>query len=400
MLIHDILKLGTVVILLFPVGVAAVYLSHILAKVIHSVDIPDNVRKGHKIPTPSTGGIGIFATFIIGFFILHYMPVFDISERYLAFIPYLAVSMFLMAGTGLYDDLYGLSSKPKFTMQTIASVITIYGLDQTLIGAGTAYAEMSLAAKLLLYGLFLIWIVANCNAINLIDGVDGLAGLVTLSIIMGLVVIATYWAEYNTILILVPLAAAIVSFLIFNRPPASIFMGDTGSLLIGYILPVSAIIICLNCPHWSYNLIFVVIFGVPLLDTVTSILRRNRMGISVFESDNNHAHHIIQRKFKSPNVAVLVMVSISLLLQAFGLWMATIETVIGMFLSFGFIFMTATAFLVYYYINLMNKNSYFRVKYVNEAICNCSDEDFEVAKQDEIKSRTNKSKMATNNMTL
>ena len=366
MYLKHVMLLSLAMSFLFLFGIMAIYLCHHLASTIKSIDIPDNLRKGHKIPTPSTGGIGIFLTFLVGLIFALKQPVYAFSDELLSFAPYFLFSICLIAATGFYDDVKGLSSKPKFTLQIAASLIIVVGLDQTLLASSITYSELPIYTKLLLHSLFILWIVANCNAVNLIDGVDGLAGSIALTIIAGLCALAGYWGQYDMILILLPLAAAILPFLVFNRPPASIFMGDTGSLLIGFVLPVLALVIGLNSPHWSYNIILIAFFGVPLLDTVTSIFRRVSMGINIFESDNNHAHHVIQRKYKSPGMAILVMVALSIIFQTYGLWLATLTTVADMVIAVGTFILSAASFVVYYYLNLMNKNSYFRLKYINE----------------------------------
>ena len=353
MYLKHVMLLSSAMSFLFLFGIMAIYLCHHLARAIKSIDIPDNLRKGHKMPTPSTGGIGIFLTFLMGFTLALKQPVYAFSDELISFVPYFLFSVCLIAATGFYDDVKGLSSKPKFTLQIAASLIIVVGLDQTLLASSITYSELSLYTKLLLHGLFILWIVANCNAVNLIDGVDGLAGSIALTIIAGLCALAGYWGQYDMILILLPLAAAILPFLVFNRPPASIFMGDTGSLLIGFVLPVLALVIGLNSPHWSYNIILIAFFGVPLLDTVTSIFRRFSMGKNIFESDIFHLHHELERKHQSSGIVVLIMGGVSIMMQGYGFWLATLASRNEVIIALGILILSAFGFVGYYYRNLI-----------------------------------------------
>ena len=342
----------------FLLGLIATYLCHPLAELISFIDDPDNIRKFHHIPTPSTGGIGMAVAFSTGLALILLYAEHLLTDSLYKFIPYFAASGAIIVLTGIKDDFHGLSSKPKFFMQTMASLIIIVGLHNTYFVTHSSVLGWGYAYQVILYALFALWIVSNCNSINLIDGVDALAGSVSLSIIAGIGALAFMWSVVDVVPFLIPMGFAIAAFLLFNRPPASIFMGDSGSMLIGLTLAVCSIIVGLQAPHWMYGLSLIILFGMPLSDTILSIVRRLKSSMNPFESDSNHLHHVIQRYYKSPYMAVFIMTSLSTIFVILGVLLANTNNATLFFAAYGLLLALFLLTTVIYSYNL-DKSSTF-----------------------------------------
>jgi len=154
-----------------------------------------------------------------------------------------------------------------------------------------------------------LWIVGITNAFNLLDNMDGLSAGVAMIVSVILLIVAVQTAQYFLAALLLVLLGSIVGFLIYNFPPASIFMGDTGSLFIGYMLAASAVLLTFYKEGYGLFPIVVplIVFCVPLFDTAGVILIRLRAGRSIFEADKNHFSHRLVRLGMTPRKAVLVI---------------------------------------------------------------------------------------------
>jgi UDP-GlcNAc:undecaprenyl-phosphate GlcNAc-1-phosphate transferase len=214
-------------------------------------------------------------------------------------------------------------------MQIMSGLVLITGLHLHIVPSIASYAQLPVYLLLPIYMAMLFWIVAVCNMINLVDGVDGLASSIALVILFGLAWIGQSWETAAASWIIYPLIGAIGAFLIFNKPPASIFMGDTGSLMIGFSLASATILLVLYATHWMYSLSLILLFGVPMIDTLLSIIRRVKEGQNPFESDSNHLHHIIQRHYNGPAMAIIILGGVSMLLVMLGILLAnTIDPIL------------------------------------------------------------------------
>ena len=298
------------------VGLCLTQFSYVVAKAKDLNDHPDDDRKLHNEPTPHTGGMGIGIAFLLGVFVIMVINGIEASEYFKSFLWYFLAGSFVMYLTGVYDDLFGMSSKPKFAMQTIASIVVMVGFHNEYLIHYETYTEAGLGFRLIIYGAILFWMLATTNMINLIDGVDGLAGSISLTVLGAFMFIAITWQAPELAVIATPLAAAIIAFLNFNKPPASIFMGDTGSLLIGFSIGVSGVVLAFYAPNYKFSFSLLLVMAVPAIDTLFSIIRRLKMGINPFESDHFHIHHILQTYFRSPALTVLAL---SVLSGIFGL---------------------------------------------------------------------------------
>lgn len=266
-----------------------------LAFIVGATDKP-NYRKVHQKIMPRLGGLAIYISFIIGLLVLH--P----GAPYAAQI---VIGSIIIIITGILDDIYELSAKVKFIAQiSAASVVVIWGgvhvqFINLPFGGHVEFGYLSIP-------LTIIWIVGITNAINLIDGLDGLAAgvssiaLITISgmaIIMG--------DGYVTAVASIVLASTL-GFLFYNFHPAKIFMGDTGALFLGYMISVLSLLGFKNVTIISF-IVPIIILGVPISDTFFAILRRivNKKPLSA--PDKSHLHHCLLRSGFTHRQTVLII---------------------------------------------------------------------------------------------
>ena len=281
-----------------------------------AIDMPgvagtDSERHLHTTPTPRMGGLAIF----LGFYCS--MAAFvTINPQQSAMLLGAAVIVLL----GMVDDVRGLSAKVKLAVQIVAAVIAVSGGSViNYVSVPTWISESGhLNLGWLSVPVTVVWIVLITNAVNLIDGLDGLAcGVSTISS-MTMLVIALTVAEPDVALLMAALAGGCIGFLPYNLNPAKIFMGDTGSTFLGFILATVSI----EGLFKSYAIIsFAVPFlmlGLPIFDTCFAILRRVSHGQSPMAPDRGHIHHrLIDMGFNQKQaVAVLYVISAILGLSA------------------------------------------------------------------------------------
>lgn len=263
-----------------------------------------NQRKVHQKVMPRLGGLAIYISFLIGFLVLQ--P----TSPYL--VPILLGS-FIIIVTGFLDDLYELSAKWKLLGQIAAASVVIYG------GVQVNFVNLPFDGILYLgwFGipLTLLWIVGITNAINLIDGLDGLAAGVSSIVLITLTGIAFMMGNTFAVAMGVILLGSTLGFLIYNFNPAKIFMGDTGALFLGFMISVISLLGFKNVTLFSL-LIPVIILGVPISDTLFAIIRRvvNKKPLSA--PDKSHLHHCLLRLGYSHKQTVLL---IYLMSSLFGL---------------------------------------------------------------------------------
>jgi UDP-GlcNAc:undecaprenyl-phosphate GlcNAc-1-phosphate transferase len=279
-----------------------------------AVDQGHSSRKIHGRPIPRLGGIGIvlgFYTPLVGLFVLRG----GVGELFLAQ-QNLALGIFagglLIAALGVYDDLRGAGAGKKFVVQfAVAGLMYALGFRVEVlanpIGSAVQLGWFSLPFTM-------IWIVGVINALNLIDGLDGLAGGVALVAVSTIFLVSLHRGEPLMILFSAALAGAILGFLFYNFNPASIFMGDTGSMFLGFVLATSSIKTGQKSSTAIALFIPIIILGIPLLDTVLAIGRRALRGQPLFRADKEHLHHRLLSIGLSHKQAVLVLYAMSILL--------------------------------------------------------------------------------------
>ena len=260
-----------------------------LIKKYHLYDIP-NARKEHASPIPTMGGIAIIAGMITALFL--WFP-FSNQVAQISFF----FSITVLFGLGIMDDLKDLSAKYKFIVQLgLAALIALSGIRITSFEGLLGINELPLMAQ---YTFTILAIAGITNAFNLIDGIDGLAGGLGFMSLVTLGMFLTMSGDANTAMIAFALAGGILAFLYFNFNPAKIFMGDTGSLVLGFVVAVLCIrLMQVNVfvanpvlPHAPLFVLGVVF--IPVFDTLRVFAVRIWKGRSPFQADRTHIHHLL-----------------------------------------------------------------------------------------------------------
>jgi UDP-GlcNAc:undecaprenyl-phosphate GlcNAc-1-phosphate transferase len=276
-------------------------------------------RKIHGRPVPRLGGVGIVIAF--------YMPLVGlllfqsgVGQMFLAernkviglFVGGLAIALL-----GVYDDLRGAGAGRKFFVQfAVAALMYAFGYRIDIL-ANPFGEPLHLGWASLPFTLF--WIVGVINAMNLIDGLDGLAGGVALVAVLTTFLISLERGHPLMVLMSSALAGAIVGFLFYNFNPATIFMGDTGSMFLGFVLSTSAIQTNQKSSTAVAVLIPGIALGLPIMDTLLAMGRRALRGRPMFQADKEHIHHKLLARGLTHRQAVLVLYGFCVLLGAFAL---------------------------------------------------------------------------------
>lgn len=262
------------------------------------VDIP-NERSSHKKITPRGAGIVFGSTFILSL-------IFYYTEDIFSYAIILIAILIVFIG-GILDDIYTLSSKTKLLFIVIAAIIAYFeGYTITTIGTYFNY-ELSLGIVALPFTLFAI--IAFTNAVNLTDGLDGLASSISIIILAALLTIGIINNDNMLIVWPVLLISALIAFLVLNWYPAKVFMGDSGSLLLGFVIAILSI----KALEYVNPVSIFFLAAVPILDTLVVFRRRRQRGKSPFEADRNHLHHILDniKQNKAFTVKMLIFMQLT-----------------------------------------------------------------------------------------
>ncbi|MCU0641311.1 MAG: undecaprenyl/decaprenyl-phosphate alpha-N-acetylglucosaminyl 1-phosphate transferase [Candidatus Margulisbacteria bacterium] len=289
------------------------------APALGAMDKPSD-RKVHTTAIPRLGGMAIFGGFVAAVvlgLLLAYWGGAKINPRPLIGVLLGGTIIFL---TGLFDDMRGLKPLPKLGWQIAGALVAIY------FGASITHISNPFDGPLLLgwiaVPLTLFWIVGMTNAVNLIDGLDGLAAGVTAISAGTLFFVALRTHQIGAALLMVALAGAALGFLRYNFNPASIFLGDSGSYFLGFVLAASSIVGVFKTTLVVALIIPILILGVPIFDTTFAILRRLKERKSMLAADNRHIHHLLLRAGLTQREAVLSIYVVCFLLSMTALVMA------------------------------------------------------------------------------
>ncbi|HOQ05543.1 MAG TPA: MraY family glycosyltransferase [Anaerohalosphaeraceae bacterium] len=299
-------------VLSLAAGLAATWLSRRLALRLNIVDRPDNTVKTHGRPIAYLGGLGIWVGFAVGMLLR-----LAGAEKFAGLVWFLAASV-LICLVGLADDILSLSPGRKIAGQILTAALAVFFLNPYLKEVFPHLPAPFAAA--VSFGLLVFFVLGASNSVNLLDGLDGLCGGVTFLICIGFFLLAAMsrsaFSSFQQTLAL-SLAAACAGFLMFNYPPASIFMGDAGSLLIGFLLACQMILFLLQGPAAFLASLF--IFGLPILDTSVAILRRLLNRKPLFVADRGHIYdQLVDRGFTKTQ-SVLACYLLTALFSAVGL---------------------------------------------------------------------------------
>ncbi|BFH10820.1 undecaprenyl/decaprenyl-phosphate alpha-N-acetylglucosaminyl 1-phosphate transferase [Paenibacillus melissococcoides] len=276
-----------------------------------AVDVP-NARKVHTRIMPRMGGLGIFAAFVITLCLLAlFVPDILFGRRDSNLIWALLSGGAIIVLTGSLDDRFELSAKVKLVGQIIAACVVVFGFDLTVDFVNVPFGDQYWNIESwIAIPLTIFWIVGVTNAINLIDGLDGLAAGVSAISIATILVMAVFMGNPMVILLCAVLLGSIIGFLFFNFHPAKIFMGDTGSLFLGFSLAVLSLLGFKQIAIVSF-ITPLLIIGVPLSDTFFAIVRRAVQKKPIFAPDKGHLHHCLRELGFSHRKTVLIIYAIA-----------------------------------------------------------------------------------------
>ncbi len=288
-------------------------------------------RKVHGKPIPRLGGIAIVLAFYAPLLALLFVNS-EVGRQFWAH-PKQAFGLFAgglaIALLGVWDDLRGANAKTKFLVQfSVAGAMYALGFRIDIIS--NPYGE---AIQLGWFALpfTMLWIAGVINAMNLIDGLDGLAGGVALAAITTTFAIAALRSEPLMILFTAALAGAVLGFLFYNFNPASIFMGDTGSMFLGFVLATTAIQTNQKSSTAVAIVVPIIALGVPIADTLLAMIRRAARGAPLFSADRGHIHHRLLELGLSHRSTVLVLYGASILLGVAALALTYASSSQGMY---------------------------------------------------------------------
>lgn len=266
------------------------------------VDVPDGLRKLHSVPVPRMGGLLIFLVFFISIFIF-YGNINDI--RYYLF------GAIIIFTVGAYDDLLGTSWLIKFIYQIIAASLLLIFIVPKFSSLTLFSIELPILPAI---GVLLLFIVGTINAFNLLDGLDGLVSGVSLLVFTLLFFISLNLMDTFSLIVLSSIIGCLIGFLKYNGYPARIFLGDSGSLLLGYLIVSSVLIVSIDKSTKILDLTFpVILLAVPITDTLKVLFERVIAGKHPFVADRSHIHHIVFSKNITHRTTVFVITIYSLI---------------------------------------------------------------------------------------
>ena len=280
----------------FLAGVLLTWLVRRAALALGVMDRPDGHRKLHPSPIPLLGGVGVFAAWMIGMMASQALDWHRFGAGLLqqwGFRPTLFLAGVVVLISGILDDVYTLRPRWKLIGQTIAASILVVG---GLIVKRVWLFGYTLELGWLGIALTMVWLVGSMNAVNMLDGLDGLASTVGLVICGTLTWMACLTGDLSLGLVAISLAGALGGFLIFNFPPARIFLGDSGSMLIGLVIGAVAIQGSFKAPATAALAAPITMLAIPIFDGVAAVIRRRLSGKPVYAPDRGHIHHCLQRR--------------------------------------------------------------------------------------------------------
>lgn len=270
-----------------------------LAIKLGALDAPD-ARKVHTRPIPRMGGLAIYVAFMLAV-----LASMHISREIMG----LLVGGTVILIVGIIDDLKPLPARVKLLGQIVAAAVLVM-FDIRIEWLTNPFGEM-LYVDYLAIPLTIIWVVSLTNTVNLIDGLDGLAAGVSTIASMTILLVALQQNFVTVAILTAALAGSAFGFLQHNFNPAKIFMGDTGSMFLGYMLAAISILGAVKSAATIALIVPIVALGLPILDTAFAIIRRYMSGRPIFKPDKGHLHHRLLEMGLTQKQAVLLMYVIS-----------------------------------------------------------------------------------------
>ncbi|NQZ57848.1 MAG: undecaprenyl/decaprenyl-phosphate alpha-N-acetylglucosaminyl 1-phosphate transferase [Lentisphaeraceae bacterium] len=324
---------SSLIALLISFGTAfiATIIVRYLCKKYKIVDQPDGFRKVHTRSTPLCGGFAVFAGFILPVILINvFLPDTYIAQNVLSkqlpMITFFSGAVITML-MGAVDDIWQLRPRWKVLFQLIAATFAYCGglkissITMPFLG-GVDLGHLS-------YPVTVFWFLGCINVINLLDGLDGLASGVGLFASITLFIVSSVFNNHLPMFLSACLIGAILAFLLFNFNPASIFLGDTGSMLIGYLIAGIGLLSSYKSSAAVSLIIPFIALGLPIFDTILAILRRWSKNLPISAADKKHVHHILLSLGLSHRNTVLVLYIFCLLFGGVSVLIATQQNLVA-----------------------------------------------------------------------
>lgn len=317
--------LACVFILTVSVAFVFTMIARGLAPRLGMLDLPDGVRKLHVAPIPLLGGLALLGAIFVGSGVTVASDKFGLIDLQLpiGFVTILLASAAAFCAIGLYDDKYNLCARNKFLLQIIACLpfaISGHRIEHVeFLGATLDFGQLGIPFTVL-------WIVSCVNVVNLIDGMDGLASTICLILAMVMTPIAILNGNMAIAMLSLIYAASLLGFLLHNWPPAKIFLGDAGSLLIGFLAGALSVGGVFKTATGFTLVMPLVVLSVPFFDTFLAIVRRKLKGQQISHPDRCHIHHQLQDRGLSSSQTLLVLTGICLLMGMTAVVSALLKT--------------------------------------------------------------------------
>lgn len=289
-----------VFIIILTTFLTSLILTHLMIKISKNMNIMDipNERSVHKKPTPLLGGIAIFLSFLFGFILFGNQNPLMIS---------ILIASFLILLLGIFDDIKPIKARYKFVIHILVALIVVFygGLKLTHVDI----FGLSLNFKWMSPYITILIIAGIINAVNLIDGLDGLCAGISSIYFLTIGVIALILNKFNGLDIILSfiMLGATLGFLVFNYPPAKIFMGDTGSTFLGLMISV-IMLLGFKTVTLTSLLIPLVLLILPITDTLFAIIRRALNKKPIGQADKEHIHHQLLKHLSTRKTIIVIYV--------------------------------------------------------------------------------------------
>ncbi|NOZ62200.1 MAG: undecaprenyl/decaprenyl-phosphate alpha-N-acetylglucosaminyl 1-phosphate transferase [Calditrichaeota bacterium] len=277
-----------------------------------------NGRSIHSKPTPVLGGVAIFVAFVVSYIVIFTFATSALAPLLREMFVFLTGGLVIL-GLGVYDDIFGATWYQKFIVEFLAGAIVLFAGYQ--ISALNFFPGQSVNLGWLGVPFTLMWIIAITNAINLIDGLDGLAAGVSLLAALAMMFISLWFGNIASAFPAAILAGSLAAFLIFNFNPAKIFLGDSGSLFLGFMLACFSINGTFRNNSGVALYIPIIVLGIPITDMLLAFFRRLAKGVNPFQADREHIHHQLLYLGLSHRSAMLLINFVSLCWGAIGVFL-------------------------------------------------------------------------------
>jgi UDP-GlcNAc:undecaprenyl-phosphate GlcNAc-1-phosphate transferase len=279
---------------------------------VNAIDIPKDERRMHNKPIPLMGGLAIYVAFVIG--VILYNGILTTSQKGII------IGATIIVIGGIIDGIKDLSPKYKLLIQVLAAMcLLLSGVKISIITNPFREFYPYLNIGWIYMPVTIIWIVGVTNAFNLIDGLDGLAAGIAFISSVTLMIISIMNGRLEAAFLTAVLSGAILGFLPYNFNPASIFMGDTGSQLLGFLLAAISIEGAIKSATAFVIAVPILAFGLPIYDTLFAMIRRKINGKSIMQADKGHLHHRLIDMGLSQKQAVVIMYLLSAVLGGFSI---------------------------------------------------------------------------------